>query len=97
MTIYLQILSLDGKQIDYLVPHCIGAWIILKHPIQNYCVGGPKIRLIPQFLDIGNGSYKINADSDKRWNNPSEILNQIDLTRSYKTFKAMLFLVLNHS
>jgi hypothetical protein len=30
MTIYLQILSLDGKQwIDYLVPHCIGAWIIL--------------------------------------------------------------------
>ncbi|MBC5836745.1 glycoside hydrolase family 10 protein [Flavobacterium muglaense] len=33
---------------------------------------------------IGNSSYKINSDSDKRWNNPYEIPNQIDITRSYK-------------
>jgi hypothetical protein len=59
---------MENKWIDYLVHNCIGAWIILKHPIQNYCVGGPKIRLIPQFTD---GSYKI-ADSDKRWNNQVE-------------------------
>jgi uncharacterized lipoprotein YddW (UPF0748 family) len=34
---------------------------------------------------IGNGSYKVNTDSDKKWNIPSEIPNQIDLTRTYKT------------
>ena len=33
---------------------------------------------------IGNGTYKVNADSDKRWNNPLEIPNQIDITRTYK-------------
>jgi hypothetical protein len=38
----------------------------------------------------GNGSYKINADSDKRWNNPSEI-EQIDLTRSYKNVQGNAF------
>ncbi|OCB70184.1 glycoside hydrolase family 10 protein [Flavobacterium crassostreae] len=32
---------------------------------------------------IGNGSYKINADSDKNWYNPHEIPSQIDLTRTY--------------
>ncbi|NRT16663.1 uncharacterized lipoprotein YddW (UPF0748 family) [Flavobacterium sp. 28A] len=32
---------------------------------------------------IGNGSYKINTDSDKKWFNPEEIPNQIDITRSY--------------
>jgi hypothetical protein len=32
---------------------------------------------------IGNGSYKINSDSDKKWDIPTEIPNQIDLTRTY--------------
>jgi hypothetical protein len=36
---------------------------------------------------IGNGSYKINTDSDKKWHIPSEIPNQIDITRSYKTLE----------
>ena len=40
---------------------------------------------------IGNGSYKVNADSDKRWNNPSEIPNQIDVTRSYKNINGNAF------
>jgi len=35
-------------------------------------------------LYIGNSTYKIKADSDKRWNNKYEIPNQIDLTRSYE-------------
>jgi hypothetical protein len=29
---------------------------------------------------IGTEAYKINTDSDKKWNIPSEIPNQIDLT-----------------
>ncbi|EIA08732.1 glycoside hydrolase family 10 protein [Flavobacterium frigoris] len=40
---------------------------------------------------IGNGSYKINTDSDKRWNVPSEIPNQIDVTRSYKNINGNAF------
>jgi uncharacterized lipoprotein YddW (UPF0748 family) len=40
---------------------------------------------------IGNGSYKINTDSDKRWNVPSEIPNQIDVTRSYKNIGGNAF------
>jgi uncharacterized lipoprotein YddW (UPF0748 family) len=34
-------------------------------------------------LYIGNSTYKIRSDADKRWNNFYEISNQIDLTRSY--------------
>lgn len=34
-------------------------------------------------LYIGNSTYKIKSDSDKKWNNIYEIPNQIDLTRSY--------------
>ena len=40
---------------------------------------------------IGNGTYKINTDSDKRWNNPNEIPNQIDITRSYKNIQGNAF------
>jgi hypothetical protein len=40
---------------------------------------------------IGNGSYKVNTDSDKKWNIQSEIPNQID-SRTYKTLEEMLFL-----
>lgn len=40
---------------------------------------------------IGNSSYKINTDSDKKWNNPNEIPNQIDLTRSYKNIQGNAF------
>jgi hypothetical protein len=40
---------------------------------------------------IGNGTYKINTDSDKRWNNPNEIPNQIDITRSYKNVQGNAF------
>jgi hypothetical protein len=40
---------------------------------------------------IGNGTYKINADSDKKWNNPYEIPNQIDITRTYKNIQGNAF------
>ncbi|MGO4820559.1 MULTISPECIES: glycoside hydrolase family 10 protein [unclassified Flavobacterium] len=40
---------------------------------------------------IGNGSYKINTDSDRRWFNPTEIPNQIDVTRSYKNIGGNAF------
>jgi len=40
---------------------------------------------------MGNGSYKINTDSDKKWNIPSEIPDQIDLTRTYKNIGGNAF------
>ncbi|HTG65978.1 MAG TPA: family 10 glycosylhydrolase, partial [Flavobacterium sp.] len=42
-------------------------------------------------LYIGNGSYKINTDSDKKWFDPNEIPNQIDLTRSFKNINGNAF------
>ncbi|CAN1564165.1 Glycosyl hydrolase-like 10 [Flavobacteriaceae bacterium] len=38
-------------------------------------------------LYIGNSSYKIKADADKRWNYKYEIPNQIDQARSYENVK----------
>ncbi len=38
-------------------------------------------------LYIGNSTYKIRGDADKRWNNVYEISNQIDLSRSYPNVK----------
>ncbi len=40
---------------------------------------------------IGNGSYKINTDSDKKWFNPYEIPNQIDITRTFKNINGNAF------
>jgi hypothetical protein len=35
--------------------------------------------------------HKINSDSDKKWNNPNEIPNQINVTRSYKNIHGNAF------
>ncbi|MEC5165617.1 uncharacterized lipoprotein YddW (UPF0748 family) [Flavobacterium sp. PL11] len=74
---------MDNKWIDYLVPQLYWS---MDHPKASYS------KLLKWWSEnsnntaiyIGNGTYKINADSDKRWNNPLEIPNQIDITRSYK-------------
>ncbi len=81
---------MENKWIDYLVPQLYWS---LDHPKASYS------KLLRWWSEnstntaiyIGNGSYKINADSDKRWNNPSEIPNQIDLTRSYKNVQGNAF------
>lgn len=81
---------MENKWIDYLVPQLYWS---MDHPKASYS------KLLRWWSEnstntaiyIGNGSYKINADSDKRWNNPSEIPNQIDLTRSYKNVQGNAF------
>jgi len=74
---------MDNKWIDYLIPQLYWS---MDHPKASYS------KLLKWWSEnsnntaiyIGNGTYKVNTDSDKRWNNPLEIPNQIDITRTYK-------------
>ena len=76
------ILWMDKKWIDYIVPQLY--WSI-AHPKVSYS------KLLKWWSEnsnntaiyIGNGSYKVRADSDKSWNFITELPNQIDLTRTY--------------
>jgi uncharacterized lipoprotein YddW (UPF0748 family) len=77
---------MDGKYIDYILPQLY--WSI-DHKTASYS------KLIKWWANnssnvnvyIGNGSYKINTDSDKKWFIPTEIPNQIDLTRTYSNIQ----------
>ena len=81
---------MENCWIDYLVPQLYWS---MEHRTASYS------KLIKWWAEntknvalyIGNGSYKINTDSDKRWFNPSEIPNQIDLTRSYPNINGNVF------
>lgn len=82
---------MEGNYIDYLLPQLY--WSV-DHPKASYA------KLSKWWAEntnkntalyIGNGSYKINADSDKRWFDPNEIPNQIDLTRSFNNINGNAF------
>ncbi|MFL9829692.1 family 10 glycosylhydrolase [Flavobacterium sp. ST-87] len=82
---------MEGNYIDYLLPQLY--WSI-EHKTASYA------KLAKWWsentnkntaLYIGNGSYKINSDSDKKWFNPNEIPNQIDLTRTYPNINGNAF------
>jgi uncharacterized lipoprotein YddW (UPF0748 family) len=76
------ILWMQNKWIDYLLPQLY--WSI-DHKTASYA------KLLKWWsentngvnLYMGNSTYKIKADSDKKWNNIHELPNQIDLTRTY--------------
>jgi uncharacterized lipoprotein YddW (UPF0748 family) len=81
---------MEDNYIDYILPQLY--WSI-DHRTASYA------KLIKWWSEnskntavyIGNGTYKINADSDKKWFNPKEIPNQIDLTRSYANINGNAF------
>ena len=81
---------MDNNWIDYLVPQLY--WSV-NHPKASYS------KLLRWWSEnskntaiyIGNGSYKINADSDKKWSNPNEIPDQINITRTYKNVQGNAF------
>ncbi|SHL66636.1 Uncharacterized lipoprotein YddW, UPF0748 family [Flavobacterium flevense] len=82
---------MEGNYIDYLLPQLY--WSI-EHKTASYA------KLAKWWsentnkntaLYIGNGSYKINNDSDKRWSNPNEVPNQIDLTRTFPNINGNAF------
>lgn len=78
---------MEYKWVDYILPQLY--WSI-DHRTASYA------KLLKWWSEnsngnaavyIGNSSYKINTDSDKKWNNPFEIPNQINLNRSYKNIQ----------
>jgi hypothetical protein len=73
---------MEGKYIDYLLPQLY--WSI-DHKTASYAklIKWWAANTTNSNLYIGNGSYKIKTDSDKKWFIPGEIPNQIDLTRTY--------------
>lgn len=81
---------MENNWIDYLVPQLYWS---LDYPRASYS------KLLKWWSEnskntaiyIGNGTYKINSDSDKKWNNPNEIPNQIDITRTYKNVQGNVF------
>ncbi len=81
---------MENSWVDYLVPQLY--WSI-DHPKASYS------KLLKWWSEnskntaiyIGNGTYKINSDSDKKWNDPNEIPNQIDITRTYKNVEGNAF------
>jgi uncharacterized lipoprotein YddW (UPF0748 family) len=81
---------MEDNYIDYILPQLY--WSI-DHRTASYA------KLIKWWSEnsknsaiyIGNGTYKINNDSDKKWYNPKEIPNQIDLTRTYPNINGNAF------
>ena len=81
---------MEHKWIDYIVPQLY--WSI-GHPKVSYS------KLLKWWSEnskntaiyIGNGTYKVNNDSDKNWKNPYEISKQIDITRTYKNVQGNAF------
>lgn len=74
---------MQGKYIDYILPQLY--WSI-DHKTASYSklLKWWSENSINTTIYIGNSSYKIKTDSDKKWENPNEIPNQIELTRTYK-------------
>ena len=81
---------MEGHYIDYILPQLY--WSI-DHKTASYAKlskwWSENTKNVA--LYIGNGTYKINNDSDKRWNNPNEVPNQIDLTRGYDNINGNAF------
>jgi len=81
---------MENKWVDYILPQLY--WSI-DHRTASYS------KLLKWWsenttntaLYIGNGSYKINADTDKKWFDPNEIPNQIDVSRSYNNIGGNAF------
>jgi hypothetical protein len=73
---------MENNWIDYILPQLYWS---LDHPKASYS------KLLKWWSEnskntaiyIGNSTYKIRSDADKRWNLPNEIPNQIDFTRTF--------------
>ncbi|TDD95102.1 glycoside hydrolase family 10 protein [Flavobacterium cellulosilyticum] len=81
---------MEGKYIDYILPQLY--WSI-DHKTASYSklMKWWSENSVNANIYIGNSSYKIKTDSDKRWNDPYEIPNQIDLTRTYDNIQGNAF------
>ena len=81
---------LQNDWIDYLVPQLY--WSV-GFSAANYSVLVPWWNALGgrRHLYSGMAAYKINADSDPNWNNPSQIPSQIQLNRTQTNFSGSVF------
>ncbi len=80
----------ENKWVDYMLPQLywsIGNRLADYNTLLKWWAENTK----NSNLYIGNGSYKIKNDADKRWNNIMEIPNQIDSTRTYPNIQGNAF------
>lgn len=81
---------MENNWIDYILPQLYWS---LDHPKASYS------KLLKWWSEnaknsaiyIGNSTYKIKSDADKKWDSPTEIPNQIDYTRSFDNVKGNAF------
>lgn len=81
---------MENNWIDYILPQLYWSF---NHPKASYS------KLLKWWSEnskntaiyIGNGSYKIKSDSDKSWDSPFEIPNQIDYSRSFNNVQGNAF------
>ncbi|MBP6424634.1 MAG: family 10 glycosylhydrolase [Flavobacterium sp.] len=81
---------MENNWIDYILPQLYWS---LDHPKASYT------KLLKWWSEnsknaaiyVGNGSYKIKSDADKKWDSPFEIPNQIDYTRSFNNVQGNAF------
>lgn len=84
------IVWMDNNWIDYILPQLYWS---LDHPKASYS------KLLKWWSEnskntaiyIGNSTYKIRMDADKKWNLPNEIPNQIDFTRTFANVQGNAF------
>jgi len=81
---------MENNWIDYILPQLYWS---LDHPKASYT------KLLKWWSEnaknsavyIGNSTYKIKSDADKKWDAPTEIPNQIDYTRSFNNVQGNAF------
>jgi uncharacterized lipoprotein YddW (UPF0748 family) len=81
---------MENNWIDYILPQLYWS---LDHPKASYS------KLLKWWSEnskntaiyIGNSSYKIKSDGDKKWNFATEIPNQIDYTRTFSNVQGNAF------
>lgn len=85
-------LWLHEEWVDYLTPQVY--WSI-SHTIANYAILAKWWNNEAQgkntHIYIGQAAYKINNDSDKAWENPAEINNQLTLNSTLTNIKGSMF------
>jgi uncharacterized lipoprotein YddW (UPF0748 family) len=81
---------MENNWVDYILPQLYWS---LDHPKASYA------KLLKWWSEnaknsavyIGNSTYKIKSDADKKWDLPTEIPNQIDYTRTFGNVQGNAF------
>lgn len=84
------LLWMKNGWVDYMIPQLYWS---MEHPLASHRILNDWWATNHNYTNIyiGNGPYKIREDSDKAWENPKEINNQISYTRTLPTIQGNAF------